>query len=38
MIGAHRHGFYVFFLRPDEGIDLFPEVTIEEVHDNYWTR
>lgn len=38
MIGAHRHGFNVFFLRQDEGIDLFPEVTIEEVHDNYWTR
>jgi hypothetical protein len=38
MIGAHRHGFNVFFLRQDEGIDVFPEVTIEEVHNNYWTR
>jgi hypothetical protein len=37
-IGAHRHGFNVFFLRNDEGADLFPEVGIEEVHDNHWTR
>ncbi len=38
MIGAHRHGFNVFFLRNDEGQKFFPEVSIEQVHDNYWTR
>jgi hypothetical protein len=38
MIGAHRHGFNVFFLREDEGADFFPEVSIKDVHDNYWTR
>lgn len=38
MIGAHRHGFNVFFLRNDIAPDLFPEVTIEEVHNNYWTK
>lgn len=38
MIGAHRHGFNVFFLREDEGTDIFPEVGIEEIHDNFWTR
>jgi hypothetical protein len=38
MIGAHRHGFNVFFLREDEGVDFFPEVSIQEVHDNFWTR
>jgi hypothetical protein len=38
MIGAHRHGFNVFFLRNDEGAQLFPEVSIAEVHDNHWTR
>jgi hypothetical protein len=38
MIGAHRHGFNVFFLREDEGVCFFPEVDIEEIHDNFWTR
>jgi hypothetical protein len=38
MIGAHRHGFNVFFLREDEGVHFFPEVSIQEVHDNFWTR
>jgi hypothetical protein len=38
MIGAHRHGFNVFFLREDEGMDFFPEVGIEEIHNNFWTR
>ena len=38
MIGAHRHGFNVFFLRDDEGTQFFREVSIEEVHDNHWTR
>jgi hypothetical protein len=38
LIGAHRHGFNAFFLREDEGKEFFPEVGIEEVHDNYWTR
>ena len=38
LIGGHRHGFNVFFLRNDIGIDLFPEVSIEQVHDNLWTK
>jgi hypothetical protein len=38
MIGSHRHGFNVFFLRKDEGIDFFPEVDIQEIHNNFWTR
>lgn len=38
LIGGHRHGFNVFFLREDEGAQFFPEVSIEEVQDNYWTR
>jgi hypothetical protein len=38
MIGAHRLGFNVFFLREDIEPDLFPEVRIEEVHDNYYTK
>lgn len=38
LIGAHRHGFNVFFLRNDIARDIFPEVSIEKVHDNPWTR
>jgi hypothetical protein len=29
MIGAHRHGFNVFFLTEDEDSHLFPEVSIQ---------
>jgi hypothetical protein len=38
LIGAHRHGFNVFFLRDDLAPDLFPEVEITQIHDNPWTR
>ncbi len=38
MIGAHRHGFNVFFLREDEGADFFPEISIDEVHNNFWSQ
>lgn len=37
LIGSHRHGFNVFYLRNDEGGDFFPEVTIESVHQNPYT-
>jgi hypothetical protein len=38
LIGAHRHGFNVFFLRNGIAQAEFPEVTIEHVHDNPFTR
>ncbi len=38
LIGAHRYGFNAFFLRNDTAPELFPEVSIEHVHDNPWTR
>ncbi|MFM8438643.1 MAG: hypothetical protein ACKOAX_09205 [Candidatus Kapaibacterium sp.] len=38
MIGAHRMGFNVFFLRNDIAPDLFPAVSIADVHDNPFTR
>jgi hypothetical protein len=38
LIGAHRHGFNAYFLRNDEGIDFFQEVTVEQVLDNHWSR
>lgn len=38
LIGGHKHGFNVFFLRNDLGLTEFPEVSIDSVHDNPWTR
>jgi hypothetical protein len=38
LIGSHRHGFNVFFMRDDVGTDFFPEVSVEDIHDNPWTR
>jgi len=38
LIGAHKHGFNAFFLRNDIGQRLFPEVSIEEVHNNLWSQ
>jgi len=38
LIGSHRHGFNVFFMRNDIGQGIFPEVSIDEIHDNPWTR
>jgi hypothetical protein len=38
LIGAHRYGFNVFFLREDVAPGLFPEASIEQIHDNPWTR
>lgn len=38
LVGGHRHGFNAFYLRDDVGRDLFPEVSVESVHDNPYTR
>jgi hypothetical protein len=38
LVGSHRHGFNVFFMRNDIGNDLFPEISVEEVHNNPWTK
>jgi hypothetical protein len=38
LIGAHKHGFNVFFLRNDIAQDFFPEVSVESVHTNLWTQ
>ena len=38
LIGAHRYGFNAFFMRNDVGTDIFPEVSVESVHDNCFTR
>ena len=31
MIGANRRAFNVFFLRGDEGVRFFPEVSVDDV-------
>ena len=38
LIGAHKHGFNVFFLRNDISQDIFPEVSIDHIHNNLWTK
>jgi hypothetical protein len=38
LIGSHRYGFNVLFMRNDTGIEYFPEVSIQSIHDNPWTR
>jgi hypothetical protein len=38
LVGSHKHGFNVFFMRDDIGIEFFPEVSVEEIHDNPWTK
>lgn len=38
LIGSHKHGFNVFFMRDDIGNDFFPEVSIVDVHNNPWTK
>ncbi len=37
-IGCHKHGFNAFFLRNDVAPGLFPEASIQQAHDNRWTR
>lgn len=38
LVGSHRHGFNVFFVRNDLLNDLLPRPKIEDIHDNEWTR
>jgi len=38
LIGSHKHGFNVFFLRNDIAPNIFPEVSIESVQQARWTR
>ena len=38
MVGSHKHGFNVFFVRNDLLNDLLPRPTIDQIDDNEWTR
>lgn len=38
LIGSHRYGFNAIFMLNDTGKEYFPEVSIESVHDNAYTK
>ena len=38
LVGAHRHGFNVFFVRNDLLGDFLAECPVEIVHDNFYTQ
>lgn len=38
LIGSHRHGFNLIFLRNDIGIDLFPEVSFERYYETFHSK
>lgn len=38
LVGGHRHGFNVFYVRNDLLNDLLPRPTLGSIHDNEWTR
>jgi hypothetical protein len=38
LIGSHRLGFNVMFMRSDVGLGIFPEVPIEKIHDTRWPK
>jgi hypothetical protein len=38
LVGGHKYGFNAIFIRKDIGTECFPEVSVEEVHDNSFTR
>jgi hypothetical protein len=38
LIGSHRYGFNAIFLPAGVATDYFPEVSVESVHDNSYTR
>jgi len=38
MVGAHKHGFNLFFVRDDLLNNLLPRPSIDEIYDNEWTR
>lgn len=38
LVGAHRLGFNVFYMRNDVAADIFPEIPETAVHDNEFTR
>jgi len=38
LVGVHRFGFNVIFMRNDVGVGVFPEANIEKIQDNAWVK
>jgi len=38
LIGAHKYGFNLFFMRDDTGMEFFPEVSIDDVTNTEYTK
>lgn len=38
LVGAHEHGFNVFFVRDDLYSDLLPKPDLHDIHDNPWSQ
>jgi len=38
LVGSHRYGFNAIFMLNEVGKDYFPEVSVESVHDNAYTK
>lgn len=38
LVGSHRYGFNAIFMLNEVGQDYFPEVSVESVHDNAYTK
>ena len=38
MIGSHRYGFNAIFMLNEVGKDYFPEVSIESIHSDAYTK
>lgn len=38
LVGSHRHGFNVFFVRNDLLNEFLPRPSLDRIHDNEWTR
>jgi len=38
LVGSHRYGFNAIFMINNVGQDYFPEVSVENIHDNVYTK
>jgi hypothetical protein len=38
LVGSHKYGFNVIFMLNEVGKDFFPEVSVESIHDNSFTK
>ncbi len=38
LVWGHKYGFNAIFIRKDVGVDFFPEVDVESIHNNLYTK